>query len=209
MKSGEKKRTGKNIVILISGEGSNMLAIARAAQQERWQKAFGARIACVISNRPDAAGLAAATALGLPVLALDHRLYGSREAFDAALQQRIDEFTPALVVLAGFMRILTAGFVQRYAGRIINIHPSLLPAFPGLDTHQCALDAGCRFAGCTVHSVTQALDQGTILAQAVVPILDGDDASALAARVREQEHRIYPQAIRALLAGGEGCILPS
>jgi phosphoribosylglycinamide formyltransferase 1 len=200
MKSGEQKRPEKNIVILISGEGSNMLAIARAAQQERWQQAFGARVACVISNRPDAAGLTAAAALGLPVLALDHRLYGSREAFDTALRQRIDEFSPALVVLAGFMRILTTGFVQHYAGRLINIHPSLLPAFTGLDTHQRAIDADCQFAGCTVHRVTPELDCGPMLAQAQVRVLPDDTARTLAARVQAEEHRIYPHAIRALLA---------
>ena len=177
-----------------------MLAIARAAQQERWQQTFAARVACVISNRPHASGLAAAAALGLPVRALDHQLYGSREAFDTALQQRIDEFDPALVVLAGFMRILTTGFVQNYAGRLVNIHPSLLPAFAGLDTHQRAIDAGCEFAGCTVHSVTPELDCGATLAQAKVPVLPGDTAFTLAARVQVEEHRIYPLAIRALLA---------
>lgn len=176
-----------------------MLAIARTAQQECWEQAFGARVACVISNRPDAAGLAAAAVMGLPTLALDHRLYDSREAFDTALQQRIDEFNPALVVLAGFMRILTPDFVQHYAGRLINIHPSLLPAFTGLHTHQRAINAGCQFAGCSVHQVTPELDCGRLLAQAKVPVLTGDTAITLAARVQVQEHRIYPQAIRAFL----------
>ena len=201
MKRGEKKRAEKNIVILISGVGSNMLAIARAAQQQRWQHTLGARVACVISNRPNAAGLQAAAAFGLPVQELDHTRYESRVAFDVALQQRIDEFAPALVVLAGFMRILTTGFVQHYTGRLVNIHPSLLPAFTGLNTHQRAIDAGCQFAGCTVHAVTPVLDCGTILAQAKVPVMMGDTTVTLAARVQVQEHRIYPQAIRALLAG--------
>ena len=201
MKRGEKKRAEKNIVILISGVGSNMLAIARAAQQQRWKHILGARVACVISNRPNAAGLQAAAAFGLPVQVLDHTRYDSRVAFDVALQQRIDEFAPALVVLAGFMRILTTGFVQHYTGRLVNIHPSLLPAFTGLNTHQRAIDAGCQFAGCTVHAVTPVLDCGTILAQAKVPVMVGDTTVTLAARVQVQEHRIYPQAIRALLAG--------
>ena len=178
-----------------------MLAIARAAQQGRWLQTTGARIACVISNRPDAAGLSAAAASGLRTHALDHKLYDSREAFDAALQQRIDEFAPALVVLAGFMRILTPGFVQHYVGRLVNIHPSLLPAFTGLNTHQRAIDAGCQFVGCTVHTVTPELDCGTIVAQARVAVRADDTAITLAARVQAEEHRIYPQAIRALLAG--------
>ena len=177
-----------------------MLAIANAARQERWQQTLGARVACVLSNRPDASGLAAAAALDLPVHALDHQLYDSRQAFDAALRQYIDQFAPALVVLAGFMRILTPGFVQHYAGRIVNMHPSLLPAFPGLRTHQRAIDAGCKFAGCTVHAVTPGLDCGAILAQAEVPVLAGDTAITLAARVKVQEHRIYPAAIRTLLS---------
>ena len=186
----------KNIVILISGQGSNMLAIANTAQKENWQQKFGAGVACVISNRPGAEGLSGAEALGLATTVIDHQKFESREAFDAALQIEIDSHQPALVVLAGFMRILTPGFVQHYAGRMINIHPSLLPAFTGLNTHQRAIDAGCQFVGATVHQVTVELDHGPILAQAVVPVLPGDTADGLAARVQTQEHVIYPQAVR-------------
>ncbi len=186
----------KNIVILISGRGSNMQAIATAAQKEFWHEKLNARIACVISNKPDAAGLQIAAALGIPTQTIDHRTFESRDAFDAVLQSRIDSYAPTLVVLAGFMRILTPGFVQHYAGRLINIHPSLLPAFTGLDTHQRAIDAGCTEAGATVHQVTTALDLGPILAQAVVPVLPGDTAEILAARVLVQEHILYPQAVR-------------
>ncbi len=192
-------RQKKNIVILISGSGSNMAAIIRTAQQQDWQKQFGASVATVISNRPDAAGLQMAQSLGVPTQVLSHTAFDSREAFDAALMQLIDGYRPALVVLAGFMRILTPGFVQHYAGRLINIHPSLLPAFTGIDTHQRAIDAGCQVAGTTVHRVTLDLDSGHLLAQAVVPILAGDTAESLAARVRSQEHQIYPRVIRALL----------
>jgi len=189
----------KNIVILISGGGSNMAAIVRAAQQEHWEQRYGARVAAVISNKADAAGLAFARSRGIATEALDHKAIESRDAFDAALAARNDGYQPALVLLAGFMRILTPGFVQRYAGRLVNIHPSLLPAFTGLHTHQRALDAGCRFAGATVHLVTAELDVGPILDQAVVPVLPGDTADVLAARVLSQEHIIYPRAIRALL----------
>ena len=186
----------KNIVILISGSGSNMAAIVRAAQGQDWQGAFGARVAAVISNRPEAAGLQLAQSLGLPTQVLSHQTFDTREAFDAALMQLIEGYQPALVVLAGFMRILTPGFVHHFAGRLINIHPSLLPAFAGLNTHQRAIDAGCVEAGCTVHQVTTELDHGPILGQAVVPVLPGDTAEALAARVLVQEHLIYPQAVR-------------
>ena len=191
----------KNIVILISGSGSNMAAIARTAQKENWQNTFDARIAAVISNKPEAKGLALAQGLGLATEALPHRDFDSREAFDSALMARIDRHSPQLVVLAGFMRILTPGFVAHYAGRIINIHPSLLPAFAGLHTHQRAIDMGCKVAGTTVHQVTAELDYGEILAQAVVPVLPNDTAETLAARVLTQEHVIYPQAVRAFLAG--------
>ena len=176
-----------------------MRAIANTAQKEKWMQKFGARVACVISNRPGADGLASAEALGLTTQVVDHLKFESREAFDAALQKEIDSHQPALVVLAGFMRILTPGFVQHYAGRMINIHPSLLPAFPGLNTHQRAIDAGCQFAGATVHEVTALLDHGPILAQAVVPVLPGDSAATLAARVQTQEHVIYPQAVRSFI----------
>ena len=185
----------KNIVILISGSGSNMSAIVRRAQQERWAETLGARVAAVISNKADAKGLKFAREEGIATAVLDHKAYPSREAFDAALAQEIDRHAPTLVVLAGFMRILTPGFVQHYAGRLLNIHPSLLPAFPGLHTHERAIEAGCKFAGATVHEVTAELDHGPILAQAVVPVLPGDTPDALAARVLTQEHRIYPQAV--------------
>ena len=187
----------KNIVILISGGGSNMAAIARVAKKENWQQRMGVRIAAVISNKAEAGGLALADSLGIEAGAVPHRDFASREAFDAALMARIDEHAPQLVVLAGFMRILTPGFVEHYSGRLINIHPSLLPAFTGLHTHQRAIEAGCKVAGVTVHQVTAVLDHGAILAQAVVPVLPGDTADALAARVLTQEHLIYPQAIRA------------
>jgi phosphoribosylglycinamide formyltransferase 1 len=189
----------KNIVILISGSGSNMAAIVRAAEQERWAERFKGRVTAVISNKADAPGLAVAQAHGVATLVLDHKAFASREAFDAALMAEIDRFSPALLVLAGFMRILTPGFVAHYAGRLVNIHPSLLPAFPGLNTHQRAIDAGCQFAGATVHQVTAELDHGPILAQAVVPVLSDDTADTLAARVLTQEHQIYPRAVAEFL----------
>ena len=189
----------KNIVILISGGGSNMAAIVRAAQQEKWEERHGARVAAVVSNKADAAGLAFAREQGIATEVLDHKGFASREAFDAELMALIDRHAPALVVLAGFMRILTPGFVARYAGRLVNIHPSLLPAFTGLHTHQRAIDAGCKVAGVTVHQVTAELDVGPILDQAVVPVLPGDTADTLAARVLTQEHVIYPRAVRALV----------
>lgn len=189
----------KNIVILISGGGSNMAAIVRTAQQENWEQRYGARVAAVVSNKASAGGLAFAQQQGIATEVLDHKAFDSREAFDAALADTIDRYHPALVVLAGFMRILTPGFVARYAGRLINIHPSLLPAFTGLHTHQRAIDAGCKFAGVTVHQVTAELDVGPILDQAVVPVLPGDTADTLAARVLTQEHIIYPRAVRTLL----------
>jgi phosphoribosylglycinamide formyltransferase-1 len=189
----------KNIVILISGGGSNMAAIVQTAQRDNWQAKYGARVAAVLSNKADARGLVFAREQGIATQVLDHKAYASREAFDAALMAAIDAHQPALVVLAGFMRILTPGFVEHYAGRLLNIHPSLLPAFPGLHTHQRAIDAGCKFAGATVHQVTAELDHGPILAQAVVPVLPGDDEHALAARVLTQEHLIYSGAIAELL----------
>ncbi len=189
----------KNIVILISGGGSNMAAIVRAAEREAWATRLGARVAAVVSNKADAKGLQLAREQGIATAVVDHKAYPSREAFDAELARVVDAHQPALVVLAGFMRILTPGFVQRYAGRLLNIHPSLLPAFPGLHTHQRAMDAGCKVAGVTVHQVTAELDHGPILAQAVVPVLPGDTADSLAARVLSQEHLIYPRAVAALL----------
>ncbi|AQZ98350.1 phosphoribosylglycinamide formyltransferase [Comamonas kerstersii] len=189
----------KNIVILISGGGSNMAAIVKTAQQENWQQRYGARVAAVISNKADAKGLVFAKEHGIATEVLDHKQFDSREAFDAQLAEVIDRYEPALVVLAGFMRILTPGFVQHYAGRMVNIHPSLLPAFTGLHTHQRAIEAGCKFAGCTVHEVTAELDVGPILDQAVVPVLPDDTADTLAARVLTQEHIIYARAIAAWL----------
>ena len=185
----------KSIVILISGTGSNMAAIVRAAQQQRWAKRLDARVAAVISNRPDAKGLLTAREAGIATAAVDHKAFADRQAFDAALMAEVDRQAPSLVVLAGFMRILTPGFVAHYEGRLINIHPSLLPAFPGLHTHQRAIDMGCRVAGVTVHQVTAELDHGAILAQAVVPVLPDDTADTLAARVRTQEYLIYPRAV--------------
>ncbi|MEG0199611.1 MAG: phosphoribosylglycinamide formyltransferase [Comamonas sp.] len=189
----------KNIVILISGGGSNMAAIVRASQQQDWAKRHNARVAAVISNKADAKGLVFARDNGIATEVLDHKQFDSREAFDAQLAQVIDRHAPDLVVLAGFMRILTPGFVSHYAGRMVNIHPSLLPAFTGLHTHQRAIDAGCKFAGVTVHHVTAELDVGPILDQAVVPVLPGDTAEALAARVLVQEHIIYPRAVLNLI----------
>ncbi len=193
----------KNIVILISGGGSNMAAIVNTARREAWHDKLGARVAVVISNQAQAQGLVFAREQGIATELLEHKAFATREAFDAALSMLIERFDapgqPALVVLAGFMRILTPGFVNRYAGRLLNIHPSLLPAFTGLQTHQRALDAGCKVAGATVHQVTAALDHGPILAQAVVPVLPADTADTLAARVLTQEHLIYPRAIAGLL----------
>ena len=189
----------KNIVILISGGGSNMASIVRTALRDDWRLNHDARVAAVISNRSDAGGLKFAREQGIATAVVDHKPHATREAFDAELAGVIDRFQPSLVVLAGFMRILTPGFVERYRGRMLNIHPSLLPAFPGLHTHQRAIEAGCRFAGATVHQVTCELDHGPILEQAVVPILPGDTAESLAARVLTQEHLIYPRAIAALL----------
>lgn len=178
----------KSIVILISGRGSNMQAIADAG--------LPVNIAAVISNRADAKGLDYARSRGIPTAIVAHRDYPSREAFDIALAAAIDAHSPQLVVLAGFMRVLTPWFVEHYAGRMINIHPSLLPAFPGTDTHRRALAASVKMHGCTVHFVTAEVDAGPIIAQAAVPVLDGDDEASLAARVLAQEHVIYPRAVR-------------
>jgi len=193
----------KNIVILISGDGTNMEAILRTAKATKWEKNLQAQVVAVISNRPNAKGLALAQQHGITTQVVDHTVFANtpdpREAFDQALITEIDKFAPTLVVLAGFMRILTPIFVAHYEGRLVNIHPSLLPAFPGLHTHQRAIDAGCKFAGATVHMVTTELDHGHILAQAVVPILENDTSDSLAARVLTQEHLIYPAAIKKLL----------
>lgn len=185
----------KRIVILISGRGSNMRSIVEACRDEGWP----ARVVAVIANRADASGLAWAAGQGIATQVVEHRAHADRAAFDAALAAAIDAHAPDLVALAGFMRILGAGFVARYAGRLVNIHPSLLPAFTGLDTHRRALEAGCKAAGATVHFVTAELDHGPIIAQAVVPVLPGDDPQTLAARVLAREHALYPRALRWLV----------
>lgn len=180
-----------SVVVLISGRGSNMQALLAA----------GLPVAAVISNRADAGGLAIAARRGVPSKALEHRDYATREAFDAALAAEIDRHVPELVALAGFMRILTPAFVARYAGRLVNIHPSLLPAFPGLDTHRRALAAGVKVHGCTAHFVTEQLDHGPIIAQGAVPVRPGDTPDVLAERVLRQEHVVYPRALRWFLDG--------
>ena len=182
----------KNIVILISGRGSNMEALIAARDKGE----LPVNIAAVISNKADAKGLETAAKAGIATRVLEHKAFASREAFDTALLALIDEFAPDLVVLAGFMRILTPDFVRHYEGRMFNIHPSLLPAFPGLHTHQRALEEGVRIHGCTVHFVTAELDHGPVVIQAAVPVLADDDEDRLAARVLQEEHRIYPQAVR-------------
>lgn len=183
----------KSIVVLISGRGSNLQAILDAR--------LPLRVAAVLSNDPRAGGLAKARAAGVPALSLDHREFADRAAFDQRLAEEIDRLAPDFIVLAGFMRVLGDAFVARYAGRIVNIHPSLLPAFPGLHTHRRALEAGVRIHGCTVHFVTPTLDMGPIIVQAAVPVLPEDDEARLAARVLDQEHRIYPQALAWLVTG--------
>ncbi len=185
------------LVVLISGQGSNLEALIAA----RDAGVLAADIAAVISNRPQAPGLQKAVAAGIPTVVVDHCDYPDREAFDAALAEEIDAHAPDAVVLAGFMRILTDGFVRRYQGRMVNIHPSLLPAFPGLKTHQRALEEGVRIHGCTVHFVTPELDHGPVIIQAAVPVFDDDNEETLAARVLQAEHRIYPLAVRWLIEG--------
>lgn len=190
-------RPMKTIVILISGRGSNMRAVIEAARQQQWADS----IAAVISNRGDAPGLEFAREHGIAAEVVDSRAFATRDAFDAALQEAVDLHAPDLVVLAGFMRILTTAFVEHYAGRMLNIHPSLLPSFAGLATHRQALAAGVKLHGATVHFVTPQLDHGPIIAQAVVPVLEDDTEEILAQRVLEQEHRIYPLAVRWFLDG--------
>ena len=185
------------LAILISGHGSNMASLAAACRDEHW----AAQVVVVISSRSDAPGIMRARELGLPVEVLASSAFASREAFDAALIERLDALEVDLVVLAGFMRILTDGFVQHFAGRLVNIHPSLLPAFTGLDTHARALAAGVRVHGASVHLVTPELDHGPLIAQAVVPVLDGDDAATLAARVLRLEHLLLPRAVRWMVEG--------
>jgi phosphoribosylglycinamide formyltransferase-1 len=187
----------KKIVILISGRGSNMQAIVQASQSQQWP----AQIAAVISNKPDAAGLAYAASQGIPTMVVESKVFPNRESFDAALQQAIDHFQADLVVLAGFMRILTPQFVQHYENRIMNIHPSLLPSFVGLHTHQQALDAGVKFHGATVHFVTAELDHGPIIDQACVRIEHTDTEDTLAQKLLVKEHQIYPRAVRLFVEG--------
>jgi phosphoribosylglycinamide formyltransferase-1 len=186
----------KNIVILISGRGSNMEAIVQACTTERWP----ARIAAVISNKPDATGLQFAQARGIATAVVDHTAYPDRDAFDRALAQAVQEHAPDVLVLAGFMRILTPRFVQQFEGRLVNVHPSLLPAFTGLHTHRRAIEAGCKVAGATVHFVTAELDHGPIIAQATVAVLPGDTEATLSARVLAREHVMYPRAVRWLVS---------
>lgn len=199
-------RAMKSIVILISGRGTNMQAIVQAARKGNWP----VRIAAVISNRPDAAGLAYAEQHRIPAVTVPSRNYPDRDAFDRALQHEIDRFSPDFVVLAGFMRILTAAFVAHYAGRMLNIHPSLLPSFPGLHTHRQALEAGVKLHGATVHFVTAELDHGPIVAQEAVPVLPDDTEETLSARVLEVEHRLYPAAVLAAIESrlsiSNGCV---
>jgi phosphoribosylglycinamide formyltransferase 1 len=189
-----------SIVVLISGRGSNMQALLDA----------GLPVSTVISNVADAAGLAIARARGVATCTVAHRDFASREAFDAALAEEIDRHAPRLVALAGFMRVLTAAFVRRYDGRLVNVHPSLLPSFPGLDTHARALTAGVKVHGCTVHFVTEQLDRGPIIVQAAVPVRPDDTDATLAARVLRQEHVVYPRALRWFLDGrlviGDGVV---
>lgn len=185
------------IVILISGRGSNMMSIVEAIQND----GLPATICAVISNRPDAAGLDFAKKIGLQTAVVDHEDYDSRELFDQALMLEIDKYSPDLIVLAGFMRILTAEFVDHFAGKLINIHPSLLPKFKGLNTHQRAIDAGEQQHGASVHFVTPELDDGPVVLQAHIPVFADDTADTLAARVLEQEHKLYPKAIRKLVTG--------
>lgn len=193
--------TTKNIVVLISGRGTNLGAVLKTAMDEHWERRPGARVAAVISNRAEAAGLECARAAGIPTHVVSHAGFSSREAFEDVLGQAIDRYAPALVVLAGFMRVLTPGFVHRYKGQLINIHPSLLPLFPGLHTHRQALEAGVRVHGATVHFVSSDVDSGAIIAQAAVPVQPDDDETTLAARVLAEEHRLLPRAIRLVLEG--------
>lgn len=190
----------KNIVVLISGRGSNFVAIAQACARENWA-AEGIRIACVLSNRPGAAGLDKARELGIETAVVDHKAYASREDFEKAMIEVLDAHHPDVVVLAGFMRVLTGLFVNHYEGKILNIHPALLPLFKGLDTHERALAAGVRVHGCTVHFVSAELDAGAIIGQAVVPVLPGDDADRLAARALKLEHVLYPRCVHEVAAG--------
>jgi len=187
----------KRVAILISGRGSNMMALIAAARAP----GYPVEIACVLSNRPRAEGLKRAEAEGVPAQAIDHTKFASRAAFEGELDAALTSFGVELVACAGFMRLMTPGFVERWRNRMLNIHPSLLPAFPGLHTHERALAAGVRITGCTVHLVRPDMDNGPIIAQAAVPVLDGDTAESLGERVLEAEHKLYPHAL-ALFASG-------
>jgi phosphoribosylglycinamide formyltransferase-1 len=195
------KTTVKPIVVLVSGRGTNLQALLARAQAERWESELGAKIVAVVSSRSDAEALNVARSHDVPVHILAHEQFDSRAAFDAALARTVDRYAPHVIVLAGFMRVLTPEFVRRYVGRIINVHPSLLPSFPGLNTHQRALDAGVRVHGATVHFVSDEVDAGPIIAQAAVAVHADDDKASLAARVLQQEHRLLPQTIRHVLEG--------
>jgi phosphoribosylglycinamide formyltransferase-1 len=188
------------LVILISGRGSNMRSIIEAINHQQ----LDATVAAVISNRPDAAGLEYASSQSIPTKIIDHKAFADRDSFDRALAQQIDEFKPDYVILAGFMRILTAEFVEHYQNKLINIHPSLLPKFKGLDTHQRAIDAGEKEHGASVHFVTAELDDGPVIMQAKVQVMSDDTAQTLAARVLEQEHQLYPAAIQKLVNVKQG-----
>ncbi|MDR7146607.1 phosphoribosylglycinamide formyltransferase [Rhizobium sp. BE258] len=187
----------KRAVVFISGSGSNMMALVAAAKAAD----FPAEIVGVVSDKADAGGLAKAAAEGIPTFAFVRKDYASKEAHEAAIFEALDTLSPDILCLAGYMRLLSATFIQRYEGRMINIHPSLLPLFPGLHTHQRAIDAGMRIAGCTVHFVTEGMDEGPVIGQAAVPVLSGDTADALAGRVLTVEHQLYPQALRLFAEG--------
>ena len=191
----------KKIVVLISGRGSNFVAIQETALREQWEETIGAKIVAVISNRPEAKGLELARGYGIEAVSLDHKLFETREAFEEKLLELVQSYEPDLVVLAGFMRILTEGFVKHFPGKILNIHPAVLPSFKGLDTHQRAIDAGVRVHGTTVHFVTAALDGGAIIGQAVVPVLPSDDEHTLADRVLGYEHQLFSRAVKACVEG--------
>jgi len=191
------KAARKRVVVFISGGGSNMLALAKAASEPD----FPAEIIGVVSDKADAGGLAKAAALGIPTFSFVRKDYASKDAHEAAILSALESLSPDIICLAGYMRLLSAAFINRYEGRIINIHPSLLPLFPGLHTHQRAIDADMTEAGCTVHFVTEGMDDGPVIAQATVPILAGDTAEMLAARVLVVEHRTYPQALRLIAEG--------
>ncbi|MDK1376311.1 MULTISPECIES: phosphoribosylglycinamide formyltransferase [unclassified Sinorhizobium] len=187
----------KRVVVFISGGGSNMLSLAKAAAEPD----FPAEVVAVIADKAEAGGLAKAAALGIPTFSFVRKDFDSKEAHEAAILAELDRLRPDVICLAGYMRLLSAAFIQRHEGRILNIHPSLLPLFPGLHTHQRAIDAGMRLAGCTVHFVTEGMDDGPIIAQAAVPVLAGDTAETLAARVLTVEHKTYPMALRLVAEG--------